>query len=349
MPNYLAAAQSVSNAVTAGQNFDVTGQQLETAGINAGLSAVTALASGQDPFAAAFNAGVGSIPGASTIATGVGAVGSALGIPGLGGIGGLGGTKPMALHTEYASGGANWSKPYGMGTDIIFYLQRAGGGGPSASGAPAAAGTGILPNAIGGSSPSLNPNLPTPIGGGVQPVAVAAHVQAGPGLPDDMQSPLNQVAVASHLRGAVPEAQTANVGLAGPMTGLIENLVVQPGATTSTSVQTSSLPASVRNVLDTGQSFAKTSTSSAAASEVFFSETLSNTFNPGISESIEDALTRAPVSELSSQMAKFSGGVTSTKDFIEAINYSRIGYTTQESGASTKRLGPQGLSQRTKK
>ena len=36
------------------------------------------------------------------------------------------GSKPQALHTEYATGSANWVKPYGASTDIIFYMMRAG-------------------------------------------------------------------------------------------------------------------------------------------------------------------------------------------------------------------------------
>ena len=39
--------------------------------------------------------------------------------------GGIGGSKPKALHTEYASGEASWQKPYGSGTDIVFYMVRA--------------------------------------------------------------------------------------------------------------------------------------------------------------------------------------------------------------------------------
>ena len=45
----------------------------------------------------------------------------------------MSGSKPLALHTEYAVESAQWDKPYGAGTDIVFYLQRAdsdsGGGG----------------------------------------------------------------------------------------------------------------------------------------------------------------------------------------------------------------------------
>ena len=103
------------------------------------------------------------------------------------------------------------------------------------------------------------------------------------------------------------------------------------------------------NALGAGKSFAKTATSTFAASEVFFGETLSNSFNAGVGQSIEDALSKAPVAELSAQMAKFSGGVSSTADFIQGINHGNIGYTTQESAAAMERMGPQGLSKEVKK
>ena len=35
------------------------------------------------------------------------------------------GSKPQALHTEYAEGEANWEKPYGASSDIVFYMERA--------------------------------------------------------------------------------------------------------------------------------------------------------------------------------------------------------------------------------
>ena len=37
----------------------------------------------------------------------------------------MSGSKPLALHTEYAKESAEWDKPYGAGTDIVFYLERA--------------------------------------------------------------------------------------------------------------------------------------------------------------------------------------------------------------------------------
>ena len=55
----------------------------------------------------------------AAISAGVAALGALTG--GLGGFGGAAGTKPKALHTEFASGEANWEKPYGSNTDIIFY------------------------------------------------------------------------------------------------------------------------------------------------------------------------------------------------------------------------------------
>ena len=355
MPNYLAAAQSVSNAVTAGQNIDVTGNTLQNAGINAGLSAVTALAAGQDPISAALGSGLGAIPGASSIASGIGALGSALGVPALEGIGGSSGTKPKALHTEYAGGEANWSKPYGMGTDIIFYLERAGKAEEAAEESPAATGQDFLGSvaageALGGLSEAAGGALGAAgealgslggISGIGSAISVAADVASGLGLPSGIQSPLNQVASAASLLGSVSGAVTSNSGLMGAMTGLAENLDVLPGVSTATAASVSSLASSVGNVLGVGESL--------AASENFFSQTLTNAFNVGASQDIGDALSRAPVSELSAQMAKFSGGVSSTVDFIQGINHGNIGYTTQESAAAMKRMGPQGLSKEVKK
>ena len=42
-----------------------------------------------------------------------------------GGFGSGGGSKPMALHTEFAESSAEWAKPYGSSTDVVFYLMRA--------------------------------------------------------------------------------------------------------------------------------------------------------------------------------------------------------------------------------
>ena len=41
----------------------------------------------------------------------------------------MAGSKPAALHTEYAKEDADQEKPYGGGNDIVFYLERADGGG----------------------------------------------------------------------------------------------------------------------------------------------------------------------------------------------------------------------------
>ena len=40
----------------------------------------------------------------------------------------MSGSKPLALHTEFAKESAQWDKPYGAGTDIVFYLERADSG-----------------------------------------------------------------------------------------------------------------------------------------------------------------------------------------------------------------------------
>jgi len=88
--------------------------------------------------------GVGGALGAATPALGL----TGFGIPGLLG---FGGTKPKALHTEYAKTSANWQKPYGSGTDIVFYLMRADGG---SGGGSAAAGT-LNPTASGSQIDSI--------------------------------------------------------------------------------------------------------------------------------------------------------------------------------------------------
>ncbi len=346
MPNYLNTAQT---AYQVGRNFDVTGQQLQSAGINSGWAAVSALQSGGNVFGAAANAGLSSIPGGTTLVNAASAISSALGGPSFGG---LSGTKPKALHTEYAAGSANWTKPYGAGTDITFYLQRADGGGSSASETPAAAGTGALPNAVGGSSPSLT-GEPTPIGGGVQEARVRADVQAGPGLPDNMQSPLNQVAVTSKIFKSVANTSPVNPGLTGPLTGLTPGLFVAPGGSSQALIDLTPTQTAVFNVTTGAEAFAKRPTRSFPGSEGFFARTLYKSFGPdedfdklGSVESIELCLARAPVAELSAKLAMSTNGIASTSDLIESINYGRTGYSTSGSAAEASRVGPQGLSQR---
>jgi len=344
--NYL---NTLNTAVKLGRDFDVTGKELSQAATNAGWAAANALANGQNPFSAAVNSGLSSIPGAQT-AVGIansltrGAL-SSLGL----GIGG--GSKPQALHTEYAAGSAQWAKPYGSGTDVVFYLQRADGGTTAASGTPASAGTGALPNAVGGSAPSLT-GEPTRIGGGVEVARVRADILAGPGLPNSLQSPLNQVATASKLGQATNGAFSTNKGLAGPLTGLTPNLYIEPGGTSQALITMTSTQEAVFSITGSSLAFTQRPVRSLPGSEGFFSKTLRKSFAPddqekiGSVESIANALNRAPTAELSAQMAIVTGGIAATDDLVESINYSSVGYTSKSSSAQASKMSPQRFMQR---
>lgn len=264
-----------------------------------------------------------------------------------GGGGFLTGSKPIPFHSEYASGGANWEKPYAMGSDVIFYLMRADGGSPAASDTPASAGTGALPSPQGGGLTSFDGN-PTRIGGGVQPAILGASVQAGPSLPTDMQSALNQVGVgfAMDKLTNVPRSP----GTAGPLTGLTRGLVTEPGTFSQTASLFSSTGVSVVNATRAVRSLESTEVvRSIPASERFFFRTLFKSFSPDETVSllrtpdeIADSIARPPVNELCSKLAVACRGVTTTTDFVEGINFGEFGFSTPSSIAEADRIGPQG-------
>ena len=139
----------------------------------------------------AASAGISGASSSGSIATGVSAALSALGGLGVSG----GGSKPKALHTEYASGEANWQKPYGSGTDIVFYLVRADGGPQNKTDAEQFAPNGSLPFEV---SPGLGvaENI-GPTGEGF----FSSAAQTGAGFPTNVQSPLNQIAARSTFGG----------------------------------------------------------------------------------------------------------------------------------------------------
>ena len=264
--------------------------------------------------------------------------------------GGLGmGSKPKALHTEYASGSANWQKPYGSGTDIVFYMVRADSGQP-----------GTEPNSTAGSTPnSPSKNQSSSVGspdtltsGGDVSAASAAFgsaTQTGPGYPSNVQSPLNQVATASTVR-ELASAPGPVPGLAGPLTGLKTAQEVEIGAISQTFAQLSSTSASVRNL--TGS--VRTSSSlrlSMPSSEKYFSDVLQESFSPGSliagnrsASQIESSFDRGATAALAVDLAVASGGVTTSKQLIEGINKGAIGFSTISSRAEASRLGPQGYS-----
>ena len=347
MANLLSTAISVNNAVSAAENINVSGDDWTNVGISSALSAATAITAGQNPLQAAANAAIGQIPGASSIASAANSVFDTLGIDGplaglVGSIGGINGTKPGALHTEFATGSANWTKPYGAGTDITFYLMRAGGG-EEATGEAAVLGDDPF-GAVGLSENPLN----SAIDG-----AVPADIAAGVGLPDGMSSALNQVASAATIAGSV--AGVAGVpSLVGPMTGLNEALTMSPDLFTSaTAVLTNPTSANIASALgatavvtDTfgvTSGLSNTIDSSMAASEAFFNETLDNSFNTG---GVVEGLAKVPTSEFSTILASTTGGITSTTDFIAGMNSGSLGFTSTSSAAEAERTGPQGTPQK---
>lgn len=346
MANLLSTATSVNNAVTAVQNIDVSGKALTNLGINAALSAATAVTSGQNPFTAAANSAIGSVPGASPIASAANSVLGALGSPLAGAIGGPSGTKPQALHTEYAAGPADWSKPYGAGTDIIFYLMRADGGGEAGGSSEGGGGNPTVAGDAGGAPGSLGSGG---TGLGVtgrdtskDQAKVGADISAGPGFPDGMQSVMSQVASATSVSTSVSRLTAITPSLAGPFTGIIEELSTSDGYYTSA---TSAVMSSKRdNVISAIRATAainnlgNTLDNSRAASEAFFHKTLNTAFDA----SEEMSLSNVPVSELSSHLAFRTGGITSTTDFIAGINDGLLGFTSTSSAAEAARTGPQG-------
>ena len=301
-----------------------------------------------------FNAALSFTGAGSAISPAIAALGgvsNTLAFLGLGG-----GSKPKALHTEYAAGDADWSKPYGSNTDIIFYLMRADEGSPAASDAPAGAGSGVLDNASGGGSPSTT-GWPTNSGlGGSQPAVTSASVQTGPGIPI-VQSPLNQVGVSTTMKtGPLSGQDVQNRGLSGPLTGLTPGLKVNAGGVSQTATFAEAQRVAITNITQAVGSFEENVVNrSLPASEKFFSQTLFKSYNPtesfsdvGSVDYIMSAVSRPSFNELSAELAKATGGVSSTADFIEGINYGRFGYSTPASKAQANRLGPQGLSQRKK-
>ena len=340
MANLLSTATSVANAVTAVNNIDVSGSSLTNAGVNAALSAATAITAGQNPLSAAASSALGSIPGASTIAS---AASSVFG----GSIGGLSGTKPQALHTEYAAGGADWAKPYGAGTDIVFYLMRADGGGGGGAGNPTMAGdAGGAPGSMGSGGTGLG--VTGADASGNSGAKVPADVTAGEGFSDGMQSPLNQVASAANLTGVMGTNVGATVpSLVGPLTGLTEGLSTATSSVTSaTAALTNSTSAAVFNAVGAASSstnLSNTQVRSIAASESFFNETLSTTFGV-VADPTSGlvGLSEPPVSEFSQSMAKMTGGVTSTDAFIKGINNGSFGFTSTSSQAEMSRTSSTG-------
>lgn len=297
MPNFLSAALGVGNSIrTSGTSglFNPSGFQ----------GAVTAALSG----------GLGA--GAAPLGLG------ALGLPGI--LGGRG-TKPMALHTEYAAETANWVKPYGMGTDIVFYLQRADQT-SSISDTTNNFGGDLSKDDRGNFNSSANAlttnALPTNVGG-VEPGLIPANVQAGPnGSIPKAQTPFSQIATSNKLGTLVLGGakiyernnlyQNTQLGASPTAVGFLTNFnksanTQSDSITSQSAVVSGTLSQNVTQSLGSG-TVARYSPGFATSTK-YWSDTANNSFNPsGIRSPFE-----VPTSEFSSELAFSSGGVNSSE------------------------------------
>lgn len=221
----------------------------------------------------------------------------------------MAGTKPEALHTEYAEGGSYSGSYHG---ELVFYLQRADGGGNSDN------------------------QLEDPISG-VEDTVWDEY--SGKQLPADEANPLydsaesvwNQVAAGESAGGT--NGQSGNVaGPGAPPSGRS----VPPGKLTPNAVGFVNLESTLANLFQTVNSFEKTErTFSFSSSEHFFGEVLDDAFNPDGDRDILGALERGSRSDLAVRLARATGGVANTEDFVEGINIGAFGLTSQKSKAAT--------------
>ena len=313
------------------------------------MSPVSNYLAGLSSFASAASAG---LSGNSSS----GGIGSSL--PSFSG-GGLGaGTKPKALHTEFASGEANWQKPYGSNTDIVFYLVRADKGGSGVDTGASVAGEeslgmfspGLSQNLVGSEAFSADLGLFTSEGLEAVGPTFGAASQTGFSTDIAIQTPVNQMAVWNNVT-KLPEVVTGSRGLAGPMTGLNINAEVPVGKFEQTFAKLSPINSAIKNLTQFVPS-SKSLRLSGPSSQKFFTDVLTKSFAPdsGIgdlvrtAEQIESSISNGSISDLSTQLALIGGGVTTAKQLVEAINKGIIGFTTESSGAEAERLGPQGYS-----
>lgn len=264
------------------------------------------------------------------------------------------GTKPIALHSEYAMGDAEWDSAYRG--DVIFYLVRADQGLDSID-----VDEDDTPNidTSWDGWDSINPSPKSGMGtsGGRNAAGVSAKsgasVQTGPNAPRGIQTSINQVAAGSIVAETVPKA-AARKSLAGSMTGMDRNREIPASAKSHASVLRQTLNQSIGNITQVVESLSSDAIiKSFPASEKFFYETLLKSYDPDISLSetrspneIETMLERGPIADFSVNLAIASGGIRSTRNLIEAINLGDIGYTSDASTTQSERFGPGGKARR---
>ena len=233
------------------------------------------------------------------------------------------GSKPIGLHTEYATKDADWDAAYRG--DVIFYLVRADQGGVKDFDFDTDYG--------GGGGGSFNKYDWTDSGGYMVPqgasvppeqgIVSPANVQTG-GAPPSAQTAPQQIAAASTF-GAT------NAGPAGPTP--VGNFTVDPGVTTQAAARHSTTQASVINITQAVESLSENEViRNTPASETFFNEMMHEAFNPGVSRTatrtvneIESAFDSPKISDLAYNLSRASGGIRSTQNLIQGINIGDIG------------------------
>jgi len=228
-----------------------------------------------------------------------------------------GGSKPMALHTEYATGESE-GPAYGS-QDIIFYLQRADiddqEGSPSQDREE--------------QSKAANPGISSD--GGTGPNADKGSVPSG----------VNNLAMNGVAGKNVDGAAMAPIG---GMTIEDEEPVGAFSQNASKYVDVSAAAANaVRYVESLGSDYMRVSL---AASERMFANVLSRGYNPDIDltgtrdeETILGALERPSLSELAFLLAQQTGGLSRAKDVVKAVNNGDIGLVTAKARAFQSRSG----------
>ena len=266
------------------------------------------------------------------------------------------GSKPLALHTEFAKGQANWEHAYAPNTEIVFYLMRADKGAGNMSASVGAFdnpygnnGRPVYQNNFSQGSPSSLPMQAAEQA--PQSAEFGSAVQTGPA--ENMQNiptqtPMNQIAVKEKVQMLDQPVSTS--AAAGPLTGLtiVEEAAVGAATQLGAAVMT---PVMAAANLTKYKYSAKERTESIPASQIFFADMLQKSFNPSFDIAgparIRGGIARGSISSLAGRMAFITNGVTNSRDMIEAINNGRIGFSTAEATLQARRLGPTALLQTT--
>ena len=214
---------------------------------------------------------------------------------------------PTALDPAGVVGPGTYSGAYHG--DVVFYLQRAGEGGGDGGD-------------VGGFQLAED-ETPGSItdGGGV--------VGGGGSYNDGSQSGWNQSAVNA------PDGYDGG----GPA-GKIPYEDAPAGSFTVAGSETTSLGEAIANAFPVLDSFEdREEFRTKASSEVFFNKALNKAFNPDDAEDILGSLERGSRAELALQLAKATGYVNNTEDFVNGINSGRFGVVTQATRSSNALLG----------